>query len=181
MEALTRRQCTGTNRAGEQCRRAPIPGGSVCAVHGGKAPQVMEAAKRRLLVGRDLAVDALLAALSSEAPPCPACGRSDTDRDPAVIRAAQIVLDRAGFGPTSTLLSVHSSGDAAYVQWMTSEELVLLNSMFIEAKRRMEAGEPLPEHRSQASLGPALPVEEGVCVEVEPVEEPRMSEETGEC
>lgn len=44
----TRRQCTATNRSGERCGRAPIPGGTVCRVHGGAAPRVKAAAERRL-------------------------------------------------------------------------------------------------------------------------------------
>lgn len=108
MESLTR-QCTATSRSGEPCRRAPIRGGTVCIMHGGKAPQTMEAARLYLNFGRDLAIDAIHRALVS-GPPCTVCGRSDSDRDPAVIRAAQIVLDRTGFGP-SAHLSVSPDGD----------------------------------------------------------------------
>ena len=36
-------------------------------------------------------------------PPCEHCGRSDADRDPVVVRAYQLVLDRSGFHPTLTL------------------------------------------------------------------------------
>lgn len=32
--------CTGTNRAGNRCGRSPVPGGTVCKLHGGAAPQV---------------------------------------------------------------------------------------------------------------------------------------------
>ena len=32
------RQCTGTNREGERCRRQPIRGGTVCVMHGGSIP-----------------------------------------------------------------------------------------------------------------------------------------------
>lgn len=46
--AVTRRRCTATNRSGERCGRAPIPGGTVCRVHGGAAPAVKAAAERRL-------------------------------------------------------------------------------------------------------------------------------------
>jgi hypothetical protein len=42
------RQCRATNRAGERCGRSAIPGGVVCSFHGGKSPQVMAAAERRL-------------------------------------------------------------------------------------------------------------------------------------
>lgn len=41
-------QCTATSkRSGQQCRRVPAPGASVCATHGGKAPQVKKAAEQR--------------------------------------------------------------------------------------------------------------------------------------
>jgi len=37
-----------SKRSRERCRRAPIPGGTVCMMHGGAAPQVAAAARRRL-------------------------------------------------------------------------------------------------------------------------------------
>ena len=37
------------------------------------------------------------------APPCATCGRSDADRDPTAVRAAQIILDRSGYHPRLTL------------------------------------------------------------------------------
>ena len=43
-----KRQCTAKNRRGEPCGRAPIKGATVCYAHGGRAPQVKAAAKRRL-------------------------------------------------------------------------------------------------------------------------------------
>jgi hypothetical protein len=42
------RQCTATNKAGQQCRRAAILGGHVCRLHGGAAPQVKRKAAQRL-------------------------------------------------------------------------------------------------------------------------------------
>ncbi len=38
----------GPGQSGDQCKRTPIRGGSVCSMHGGAAPQVAAAAKRRL-------------------------------------------------------------------------------------------------------------------------------------
>jgi hypothetical protein len=105
MEALDRpawnpsRQCAGTNREGHRCQRNAIPGGDVCVMHGGAAPQVQKSAKARLLAGADLAIDYLLNLLTPR-PPCEHCGRSDADRDPVVVRACQLVLDRSGFHPT---------------------------------------------------------------------------------
>ena len=93
------RQCTATSRSGDRCRRQPIPGGEVCVSHGGRAPQVQRSAKQRLLEGADLAIDYLLNLLAPK-PPCEHCGRSDADRDPVVVKACQLVLDRSGFHPT---------------------------------------------------------------------------------
>ncbi len=36
-----------SKRSNQQCKRAPIVGGAVCRMHGGAAPQVAAAAKRR--------------------------------------------------------------------------------------------------------------------------------------
>lgn len=111
MEAIDRptwnptRRCTATNRAGSRCLRQPIPGGEVCVMHGGRAPQVQKSARARLLDGADLAIDYLLNLLTPR-PPCEVCGRSDADRDPTVVRACQLVLDRSGFHPTLTVEQV---------------------------------------------------------------------------
>lgn len=43
------RQCTAkARRTGSRCKRSAIPGGTVCSMHGGKAPAVKAAAERRL-------------------------------------------------------------------------------------------------------------------------------------
>lgn len=59
-------RCSGRNRDGDPCGRPPIRGGTVCASHGGRAPQVRAAADRRLAeleiraeLGVPLDVDAL--------------------------------------------------------------------------------------------------------------------------
>lgn len=47
----TGRRCEARAKStGKQCQRAPIRGGNVCLVHGGKAPQVKASASRRLEV-----------------------------------------------------------------------------------------------------------------------------------
>ena len=40
--------CKATNRQGKRCGKPPIPGGAVCRMHGGAAPQVRDAAEARL-------------------------------------------------------------------------------------------------------------------------------------
>lgn len=67
------------------CKRRPIKGGNVCPSHGGKAPQVVAAAKARLAMNSDrVAVELVEIALNETAP--------YADR----IRAIVAVLDRAG-------------------------------------------------------------------------------------
>jgi hypothetical protein len=41
-------KCTATNRQGKRCGKWPIPGGMVCRMHGGAAPQVQAKADERL-------------------------------------------------------------------------------------------------------------------------------------
>ena len=56
-----KRQCTGwVVKAGRRCRRSAIKGGTVCMSHGGAAPQVRAAARRRLELAL---VDAAMAGL----------------------------------------------------------------------------------------------------------------------
>jgi hypothetical protein len=47
-----RRRCVARSKqSGEQCKRAPIVAGTVCSMHGGRAPAVMAAAERRAQQG----------------------------------------------------------------------------------------------------------------------------------
>jgi hypothetical protein len=42
------KRCTATNRRGTRCEKPPIPGGTVCHMHGGNAPNVRAKAEERL-------------------------------------------------------------------------------------------------------------------------------------
>lgn len=80
-------RCTATSkRSGEQCKRHPVAGATVCTMHGGGAPQARRAAERRL---REM-VEPALAALDMILRDPEALARDK-------IRAAVSVLDRAGF------------------------------------------------------------------------------------
>ena len=81
-----RAQCTAHKKNGERCKRPPILGGSVCPTHGGSAPQVREAARRRLLAASDWLMAELLKIAKS--------GESEGVR----LAAVRDALDRAGFG-----------------------------------------------------------------------------------
>ena len=137
---LTKRQCTGVSKTtGERCGRAPIPGGTVCRLHGGNAPQVLRAARDRLLALVDPAMDALLRALQT-GPRCDACGRSDADRDPVTLKAAQLVLDRAGFHPTLAVQAVAPVEIPEWTSRLTDDELQQFGEMIARAKERMASG-----------------------------------------
>ena len=90
------RRCTArSKRSGQRCKRRPIPGGSVCVMHGGAAPQVKLAAKDRIAVLVDPAIDALQRALAHK----------DIN---AAVRAARDLLDRAGLAAPKHTQMEHS-------------------------------------------------------------------------
>lgn len=85
------RRCAAKAKStGQRCRRAPIWGGAVCPMHGGRAPQVKRRAHERLMALVDPAIDGLRRALES----------NDLA---AVNRAARTVLDRTGYGPSQAI------------------------------------------------------------------------------
>jgi hypothetical protein len=73
-----------------QCERWAINGSTVCATHGGGAPQVKKSAKERLAELIEPALEGLHTALKS-------------GEIPSIVKAAQIVLDRTGYHPSQSL------------------------------------------------------------------------------
>ena len=126
MDELVRR-CSATSKTtGNQCGRAPILGGSVCALHGGKAPQTVAAAKARLLEGVEPAIARLMRFI--EAPPglCALCGRSDDTG--AIVSAIRTLLDRCGLGPSATM-QVVATVEQPYVRLSTDEMIAKLEAL----------------------------------------------------
>jgi hypothetical protein len=95
-----RRKCRAHTSAGKPCQRDPVKGALVCQVHGGAAPQVKNAARKRLLAAADPAAAKLVELL-------------DSDKEEVAIRAAVALLDRAGHGVTSTQVNV-DGGELTY-------------------------------------------------------------------
>ena len=80
-------QCTAKSKqSGVRCKRRPIPGGSVCIMHGGGIPQVREAARLRILELVNPALATMARAVRGKGKP----GQVE-------INAARDILDRAGF------------------------------------------------------------------------------------
>lgn len=125
-------QCTAkAKQTGEQCRRTPIAGGTVCVVHGGSAPAAKLAAQRRLIGMIDPAMTALLRAIET------------CDEWPTVVRAAIAVLDRAGFGPTASLRVDETASDLAS---LSSAELKDRAMEIVKRAAAAEAKELEPVH-----------------------------------
>lgn len=96
--------CTATSsQSGKPCRAPAIKGGTVCVAHGGAAPQVKDAARRRLLE----AVDPLMAELIRLA----LHGDSESVR----VAATKDALDRAGLGAKQVIESEVTIHDGSEV------------------------------------------------------------------
>jgi hypothetical protein len=78
-------QCTARKQNGEPCRARPARGANVCRVHGGSAPQVKAAAKRRLAQAADVLVQRL-----------PAFALDGDTTDNVALQAIIAALDRGG-------------------------------------------------------------------------------------
>lgn len=101
--------CTAkSSQSGKPCKRHAIAGGTVCPTHGGSAPRVKEAAKRRLLELVDPALAVLARSMKQSPPPDRKKFATDAayetavlahfrDQIPAAValKAATEVLDRA--------------------------------------------------------------------------------------
>jgi hypothetical protein len=132
------RRCTATNRDGTRCGRASALGQFVCDKHGAKAPLSIRTGKERLALLVEPALDALFRALKS-APPCALCGRSDSDRDPTVVAAARVVLDRAGYHPTLTIEHVESD---PYADLDINDTITMLERLLEQARALRDAEPP---------------------------------------
>jgi len=90
MKARKQRCAARLSNGSRQCERWAINGSTVCATHGGRAPQVKRSAKERLAELVEPALTGLRKALKSN--------------DLAtIVRASQIVLDRCGFHPSRAI------------------------------------------------------------------------------
>lgn len=88
--------CTATNRQGKRCGKSPIPGGRVCRMHGGAAPQVKAKAQERLMALQHPAIDRLTQLIAQQEFPSVA------------IAAVRDVLDRTLGKPTEQQFVEHS-------------------------------------------------------------------------
>lgn len=100
-------RCTATNRQGKRCGKSPIPGGRVCRMHGGAAPQVKAKAQERLMALQHPAIDRLTQLIAQQEFPSVA------------IAAVRDVLDRTMGKPIEQQAIEHSGG--IEITWKDSE------------------------------------------------------------
>jgi hypothetical protein len=109
-------KCTATSKqSGNRCRRAPIPGGTVCVMHGGSAPQVKLKAQERLAAYQDKAIDRLFALVEQKEYPSTA------------FAAVRDVLDRTLGKPTEK------------VEMEVTGEVSIIHTRLNAARARMAA------------------------------------------
>lgn len=91
------RRCSRVMKNGERCKKAPIYGGTVCSKHGGRAPHIKAAAKRRIDEALDRAAEALLG-MALDDPNMPQSVKLSALKD---------VLDRGGLSPQQAMQITH--------------------------------------------------------------------------
>ena len=98
-------QCKAKSKQSKKrCRKQAIDGGTVCAMHGGKAPQVKRKAAERLRELEHPAIDRIAKTIENQ----------DGDVPHAVsLTAARDILDRTGHKPPD---KIHLSGELDLVQ-----------------------------------------------------------------
>jgi len=96
------RRCHARTSAGNPCRKYAILGATVCATHGGSAPQVRAKAQQRLLEAADPAA-AMLVHLALNG-----------DTEQVRLQAAKDILDRAGLSAKQLVEATvtHHDGDS---------------------------------------------------------------------
>lgn len=84
--------CTAKSKqSGVRCKRRPIPGGHVCVMHGGKAPQVQASARERLMALQPKAIQTLDTLLSRDEFPTVQLGAAKDVLDRTEGKAAEMV------------------------------------------------------------------------------------------
>lgn len=116
--------CSARKTSGDPCRRRPINGGTVCASHGGRAPQVKAAAQRRILAAADRAAAAVVTLMEDRATP-----------HAVKLAAARDLLDRAG-------LSARAELTVDVLPWQSAIERILVD----------DPGKPKPDPAMAAQI-----------------------------
>lgn len=123
--------------SGLPCQRGCAPGFTACNLHGGANPSAKIKAEQMLAQARMPACEALFDIIEqSQHDPCVTCGypKHDSDEQKILIRAAQVILDRTGMGPRSTVDMVPQRDGDLDLDLLTDEETARLDFLLTELK-----------------------------------------------
>lgn len=140
-----------SKRSGEQCRKAPMAGSTVCRNHGGAAPQVKAKARQRLEEAADRMARELLKMATDE-----------NTSDATKLAAIRDALDRAGLKPPTQV-------DVA-VGTQPWQDLVAGVAPMTRAESRARRG--VPDDTPRLTPPKPLPASDGNIVDAEVVEAP---------
>lgn len=125
------RQCEAKSKnSGGRCRKRAIQGSNVCGTHGGEAPQVKMAAKMRLALLVDPAIQTLKDVLQP--------GKGKYVKQELKVKVAQDVLDRNGFKAKEEVILTQKF-DAERFNHMSEEEIATLVNLAKKASTAQDA------------------------------------------
>lgn len=128
----------GTRKNGLPCGR-PVPVGLTrCNLHGGANPAAKIKAEQMLAQARLPACEALFTIIDQwSEDTCSTCGfpkQGDVDTTKMIIRASQVILDRTGVGPRSTIETVPQKDGDLDFDLLTEDEMARLDFLLTELK-----------------------------------------------
>lgn len=122
----------GHKANGDPCKRDVTPGMTRCQLHGGNNPAAKIKSEQLLAQARLPACEALFDIIDRwQRDTCPACNfpSGDVDTSKMIIRAAQVILDRTGLGPRSTIDMVPQKDGDLDLDLLTDGEMAQLDSL----------------------------------------------------
>jgi hypothetical protein len=142
-------QCRAISRnTGEQCKRMVPAGFNVCHKHGAHLPSVKAAARRRLEFLAHPAVERVARFIEEEG------------HDPSIVlRAAQLVLDRTGYGPSMTIQQATASPftEDELMSEFTDEEFAAIEPIVMAALARLKEKREAEEALAMTQLEEGTP------------------------
>lgn len=108
-----------------------------CNLHGGANPAAKIKSEQMLAQARLPACEALFLIIDRwHEATCATCGfpAGDIDTSKMIIRAAQVILDRTGIGPRSTVETVAQKDGDLDLDLMTDDEMARLDFLLNEVK-----------------------------------------------
>lgn len=130
--------CGAIKSNGMPCRAQVQTGFTRCRRHGAGTPLAKVKAEQALAHARLPACEALFDIIDMwERDVCPICNypSGDTDMLKTIIRASQVILDRAGMGPRATIEMVKQTDGDLDFDLMTDEEIAELDSLLGQLKQ----------------------------------------------